>query len=220
MIRPPLPHAALKNCAWTVAYGLGKRLPQTPLYKYAPLLQTCPITWLALHMSGLLSPLRPSPEGLSSTGICHCRPWPCWSLPTSHPANLTLPGSSTSTNSDHGLHLLGDPQSRCGLLVPKNFRDGIISLTLRRRKQTEGWAHPDSHAAGNHEGWDLNSGLMTPLFVSYYYSLKLPRWLSSKESACCAGDAGLIPLSGRSPGEGNGNPLQYSCLQNSMDRGA
>ena len=35
-----------------------------------------------------------------------------------------------------------------------------------------------------------------------------------------AGDAGLIPGSGRSPGEGNGNPLQYSCLDNSMDRGA
>ena len=33
-----------------------------------------------------------------------------------------------------------------------------------------------------------------------------------------AGDAGLIPASGRSPGEGNGNPLQYSCLENPMDR--
>ena len=35
-----------------------------------------------------------------------------------------------------------------------------------------------------------------------------------------AGDAGLIPGLGRSPGEGNGNPLQYSCLENPMDRGA
>ena len=35
-----------------------------------------------------------------------------------------------------------------------------------------------------------------------------------------AGDAGSIPGSGRSPGEGNGNPLQYSCLENPMDRGA
>ena len=35
-----------------------------------------------------------------------------------------------------------------------------------------------------------------------------------------AGDVGLIPGSGRSPGEGNGNPLQYSCLENSMDTGA
>ena len=41
-----------------------------------------------------------------------------------------------------------------------------------------------------------------------------------KESACNAGDLGSIPGSGRSPGEGNGSPLQYSCLENSMDRGA
>ena len=40
------------------------------------------------------------------------------------------------------------------------------------------------------------------------------------ESACNAGDLGSIPGSGRSPGEGNGNPLQYSCLGNPMDRGA
>ena len=46
------------------------------------------------------------------------------------------------------------------------------------------------------------------------------RWLRCKESACNAGDPGLIPRSGRSPGEGNGNPLQDSCLGNSMNRGA
>ena len=37
-----------------------------------------------------------------------------------------------------------------------------------------------------------------------------------KESACNVGDSGLIPSLGRSPGEGNGNPLQYSCLENPM----
>ena len=41
-----------------------------------------------------------------------------------------------------------------------------------------------------------------------------------KESACNAGDLGSIPGLGRSPGEGNGNPLQCSCLENSIDRGA
>ena len=41
-----------------------------------------------------------------------------------------------------------------------------------------------------------------------------------KESACNAGDLGSIPGLGKSPGEGNGNPLQYSCLENPMDRGA
>ena len=42
----------------------------------------------------------------------------------------------------------------------------------------------------------------------------------SKESACNAGDPGSTPGLGRSPGEGNGNPLQYSCLENPMDREA
>ena len=41
-----------------------------------------------------------------------------------------------------------------------------------------------------------------------------------KASACNEGDLGLIPGLGRSPGEGNGNPLQYSCLENPMDGGA
>ena len=40
-----------------------------------------------------------------------------------------------------------------------------------------------------------------------------------KASACNVGDLGLIPGLGRSPGEGNGNPLQYSCLENPMDKG-
>ena len=51
----------------------------------------------------------------------------------------------------------------------------------------------------------------------------LPWWLSGKESACNAGDSGdmgLIPGSGRSSGDGNVNPLQYSCLENPMDKGA
>ena len=49
----------------------------------------------------------------------------------------------------------------------------------------------------------------------------LSQWLRGKESTCNTGDtedAGSIPGSGRSPGGGNGNPLQYSCLKNPMDR--
>ena len=48
----------------------------------------------------------------------------------------------------------------------------------------------------------------------------LPCCISGNESACQAGDAGSIPGLGRSHVEGNGNPLQYSCLKNSMERGA
>ena len=61
-------------------------------------------------------------------------------------------------------------------------------------------------------------------FSSEVFSYKavcegLPWWLRQKESACSAGDLGLIPGLGRSPGEGNGYPLQYSCLENPMGGG-
>ena len=49
---------------------------------------------------------------------------------------------------------------------------------------------------------------------------EFPGGSDGKESACNAGDLGLIPGLERSPGEGNGNPLQYSCLENPMDGGA
>ena len=50
--------------------------------------------------------------------------------------------------------------------------------------------------------------------------MDFPGGSDGKESACNTGDPGSIPGLGRSSGEGNGNPLQYSCLENSMDRGA
>ena len=50
--------------------------------------------------------------------------------------------------------------------------------------------------------------------------LGFPNGSDGRESSCNAGDLGLIPGLGRSPGEGNSYPLQYSCLKNSMDRGA
>ena len=50
--------------------------------------------------------------------------------------------------------------------------------------------------------------------------LAFPAGLDGKASACNAGDLGSVPRSGRSPGEGNDNPLKQSCLENPMDRGA
>ena len=50
--------------------------------------------------------------------------------------------------------------------------------------------------------------------------LGFPGGSDSEESACDAGDLGSIPGLGSSPGEGNGSPFQYSCLENFMDRGA
>ena len=60
-------------------------------------------------------------------------------------------------------------------------------------------------------------------YMELYELFGLPRWCYGKEPACSAGDArdmSSIPKSGRSPAEGKGNPLQYSCLENPMDRGA
>ena len=61
--------------------------------------------------------------------------------------------------------------------------------------------------------WEL---LFTIVFGSNFF----PSGSDDKESACNAGDLGSIPGLGRSPGEENGNPLQYSCQENPMDRGA
>ena len=64
--------------------------------------------------------------------------------------------------------------------------------------------------------WSLNH-------TFYSGTVGFPRLLSGKESACNVGgtrDAGSIPRSGRSPGGGHGNPLQYPCLENSIDRGS
>ena len=82
------------------------------------------------------------------------------------------------------------------------------------------------HRAHQDGGSAKKEGTEEPLGVDLYPAkvwCGLPQWLSSEESACSSGDLGdvsLIPGSGRSPGEGNGNPLQSSCLKNPMDRGA
>ena len=66
---------------------------------------------------------------------------------------------------------------------------------------------------------DIESILQPFIFrATNTFTLGLPWWLRPcKESASNVGDLGSIPGLGRSPGEGNGNPLQYSCLENSME---
>ena len=64
---------------------------------------------------------------------------------------------------------------------------------------------------------------MSPMYVLLFLSsahTRFPGGSDGKESACNAGDLGSILGSGRSPGEGDDNPLQNCCLENSMDRGA
>ena len=63
--------------------------------------------------------------------------------------------------------------------------------------------------------WETrDTKLLAPLIFGF------PCSSAGKEPACNAGDPGSIPGLGRSPGEGNGNSLQYSCLENPKDRGA
>ena len=72
------------------------------------------------------------------------------------------------------------------------------------------------------ETWVPSLGQEDPLEkdMATHYSMNFPGGSDSKTSVYNAGDLGLIPALGRCPGEGNGNPLQYSCLENPMDGGS
>ena len=85
-----------------------------------------------------------------------------------------------------------------------NIQRGHQRQPLMRERLTE-----------KHEGIDyrINLVALPPL-------LGFPHSSVRKESACNAGDTGVIPGSANSPGEGHSNPLQYSCLENPTDRGA
>ena len=72
---------------------------------------------------------------------------------------------------------------------------------------------PEEHAT-------LHGNLFTTINLIVAKNCGLPQWLSGKKYACNAEAAGSILRSGRSPAEGNGNPLQYSFLGKPMDRGA
>ena len=66
----------------------------------------------------------------------------------------------------------------------------------------------------------IHSFYSSSIYGAFTMSYGFPGGLDGKEFACNAGDPDSIPGLGSSPGEGNGNTLQYSCLENSMDRGA
>ena len=74
--------------------------------------------------------------------------------------------------------------------------------------------------SGSTVGPAAEGGLCSKLQETLEPSSSFPGGSEGKASACNARDLGSIPESGRSSGEGNGNPLQYSCLENPMGRGA
>ena len=104
------------------------------------------------------------------------------------------------------------------------FKSVLLHTSLLIFIEIFGWKWQESHSnhfqkkdlcnqTSKYQGW-------TDIVVDYVFIIELPQWLSGEESACNAGDAGSIPGSGASPGGGHGSPLQYSCLENPMDRGA
>ena len=86
----------------------------------------------------------------------------------------------------------------------------VYNLDMQDKKDT-GNGRPKSRNWGQEVGVYLRHR-------GFLYSFWQP--LFNNQSACSAGDQSAIPGSGKSPGEGNGNPLQYSCLENPMDGGA
>ena len=83
-------------------------------------------------------------------------------------------------------------------------------LTVQRLEGDSGLAVELSDQQGPRDPFSCCAMTMTQLLSQS----GLPWWLSGKESICNVGNVGLIPGMGRSPGGGNGNPLQYSCLEN------
>ena len=108
-------------------------------------------------------------------------------------------------------------------LLPPATAAAPVSISIKRHCHPGKWYPLPNHSP--------TAGFLPPIPSSQSDLLKhtnllliflycFPASSGGKEAACHAGDPGSIPGLGRSPGEGNGNPLQYSCLENPMDRGA
>ena len=109
----------------------------------------------------------------------------------------------------------------------------LIVLVLHDENSYGDWLQNNVHVLNTTEPYtkkgsdDMEFGMdmYTLLYLKWITNKALlhsmvPWWLSGKAYACNAGDTGSSPGLGRSPGERNGNPLQYSCLGNPMDRAA
>ena len=129
---------------------------------------------------------------------------------------LTQPSSSTTKKA-------GWPGSATPLLESKAPFTGHTHSGLKRSNPgMKPNSVPQTHSNRPRKphsnlcsAWPRGQVINTAGFPSL--SQGFPGGSDDKASACNAGDPGSIPGSGRSPGEGNGNPLQYSCLENSMD---
>ena len=141
-----------------------------------------------------------------------------------HPTPVLLPGKSHGWRSLVGY----SPWGRWGSDTTWATSLSLFTFMHWRRKwqPTPVFLPGESQGRGSLVGchlWGTQSQTWLKWLSSSRITLrKLPRWLGGKESPYNAGDKGdgLIPELGRSPGGGNNNPLQYSCLKNAMDRGS
>ena len=126
-----------------------------------------------------------------------------------------------------------DGKASCFQCGRPGFHPWVRKILWRRKWQPApvllpGKAHGQRTVVGyspwGHKQSDTTERLHSIYLYMYVYIythtfMGFPGYSAGKESTCNAGDLGSIPGSGRSPGEGNGNPLQYSCLENSIDWG-
>ena len=122
---------------------------------------------------------------------------------------------SLQKNFCHGMRLKQKQRNQIALArEDSDVQDWVMGEAL----QIE--CTPRQQLSGRKEKENVGVGVTGPLFYARVSWVGLPCSSDGRESACNAGDPGLIPGLGRSSGEGNGNPLQSPFLENPMDRGA
>ena len=157
-------------------------------------LQSCPT---------LCDPIDGSPPGFPVPGILQARTLEWVAISFSNSLRLLLDKSeSLILNSKEMLPKIEQRKAESRILL-KYLRD---TESIRRYHQI--WLSTLEDSSGWRRG------------VCSFRLDNSRWWLSDKESTCKAGNPGSVPGSERSSREGNSNPLQYSCLENSMDRGA
>ena len=153
---------------------------------------------------------------------------------------LSLQFSVSRGLAPHGAWVCSQPfschiesKSKCWVWKPEPCSPSfVLDLSMRanwfnllhfpRKAVKQSFSEKSELFARESKDCEQSDPIVLKLFSKYTCGFGLPRWCSGKESACSAGDpgdTGLIPELGRSPGGGNGNPLQYPCLGNPMDRG-
>ena len=131
------------------------------------------------------------------------------------PTRLLCPWDSPGKNTGVGCHFL--------LQCMKVKSESEVAQLFPTLRDPMDWSLPASSVHGIFQARVPEWGAIAfsaPYCLSKSKSKCFPCGSEDKASACNVGDLGSIPGLGRSPGEGNGNPLQYSCLENPMDGGA